>query len=110
MLWALGVAASYDAPLDRVLSSVGQHIFEEGHVTFPILLMHAAFALAEGGVLMYIAKQSHQEGAGAAELRLAIETMQKSDGKLDLGVALNRKHKIIRPFDLSLSGLVMGLV
>ena len=32
MLWALGVAASYDAPLDRVLSIVGQHIFEEGHV------------------------------------------------------------------------------
>ena len=73
-------------------------IFEEGHVSFSILLMHAAFALAEGGVLMYIAKQSHQEGAGAAELRLAIETMQKSDGKLDLGVALNREHKIIRPF------------
>jgi hypothetical protein len=73
-------------------------IFEEGHVSFSILLMHAAFALAEGGVLMYIAKQSHQEGAGAAELRLAIETMQKSDGKLDLGVTLNREHKIIRPF------------
>jgi len=73
-------------------------IFEEGHVTFPILLMHAAFALAEGGVLMYIARQSHQEGAGAAELRLAIESMQKDNGKLDLGVALNRKHKIVRPF------------
>ena len=73
-------------------------IFEEGHVTFPILLMHAAFALSEGGVLMYMAKQSHQEGAGAAELRLAIETMQKSDGKLDLSVHLNRGNKIIRPF------------
>ena len=73
-------------------------IFEEGHVTFPILLMHAAFALSEGGVLMYMAKQSHQEGAGAAELRLAIETMQKSDGKLDLSVDLNRGNKIIRPF------------
>ncbi len=34
MLWALGVAASYDAPLDRVLLIVGQHIFEEGHVFF----------------------------------------------------------------------------
>lgn len=73
-------------------------IFEEGHVTFPILLMHAAFALSEGGVLMYMAKQSHQEGAGAAELRLSIETMQKSDGKLDLSVDLNRGNKIIRPF------------
>ena len=53
-------------------------IFEEGHVTFSILLMHAAFALAEGGVLMYMAKQAHQEGAGAAQLRLAIEDMQNS--------------------------------
>lgn len=73
-------------------------IFEEGHVTFPILLMHAAFALSEGGVLMYMAKQAHQEGAGAAGLRLAIETMQQSDGKLDLSVELNRKNKIVRPF------------
>jgi methyl-accepting chemotaxis protein len=72
-------------------------IFEEGHVTFPILLMHAAFALSEGGVLMYMAKQSNQEGAGAAELRLAIETMQKNDGKLDLSVDLNRGNKIVRP-------------
>ena len=73
-------------------------IFEEGHVTFPILLMHAVFALSEGGVLMYMAKQSHQEGAGAAELRLAIDTMQKADGKLDLAVKLNRDNKIVKPF------------
>ena len=73
-------------------------IFEEGHVSFPILLMHAVFALSEGGVLMYMAKQSHQEGAGAAELRLAIATMQRADGKLDLAVELNRDNKIVKPF------------
>ena len=73
-------------------------IFEDGHISFSILLMHAAFALAEGGVLMYMAKQSHQEGAGAAELRLAIDNMQRSDGKLDLTVALNRQSNIVKPF------------
>ena len=73
-------------------------IFEEGHISFSILLMHAAFALAEGGVLMYMAKQSHQEGSGAAELRLAIDNMQRSDGKLDLTVALNRQSNIVKPF------------
>ena len=73
-------------------------IVEEGHISFSILLMHAAFALAEGGVLMYMAKQSHQEGAGAAELRLAIDNMQRSDGKLDLTVALNRQSNIVKPF------------
>ncbi|APD88468.1 chemotaxis protein [Alteromonas mediterranea] len=73
-------------------------IFEEGHISFSILLMHAAFALAEGGVLMYMAKQSHQEGSGAAELRLAIDNMQRSDGKLDLTVSLNRQSNIVKPF------------
>ncbi|OJF70048.1 chemotaxis protein [Alteromonas sp. V450] len=73
-------------------------IFEEGHVTFPILLMHAAFALSEGGVLMYIAKQAHAEGAGAAVLRMTIENMQQSDGKLDLSIEIDRRHKTVRPF------------
>lgn len=77
---------------------MGLFIFEEGHVTFPILLMHAAFALAEGGVLMYMAKQAHLEGAGAAQLRLAIENMLKEDGKLDLTIAINRENNIVRPF------------
>ena len=76
----------------------GLFIFEEGHVTFSILLMHAAFAVAEGGVLMYMAKQAHQEGAGAAELRLTIESMLKDDGKLDLSVNINRSHAIVKPF------------
>lgn len=73
-------------------------IFEEGHVTFPILLMHAAFAVSEGGVLMYMAKQAHQEGAGAAELRLAIDSMQSNDGKLDLTVAINQNNLVLKPF------------
>jgi len=45
-----------------------------------------------------MAKQSHQEGSGAAELRLAIDNMQRSDGKLDLTVALNRQSNIVKPF------------
>lgn len=73
-------------------------IFEEGHVTFSILLMHAAFALAEGLVLMYMAKHAHDEGAGAAELRLAIETMQQADGRLDLTVQIDQQHDILKPF------------
>ena len=73
-------------------------IFQEGDLTFPILLMHAAFALAEGGLLMYMAKQAHQEGAGAAELRIAIENMQKTEGQIDLSVSFERENEILRPF------------
>ena len=78
-------------------------IFEEGHVTFSILLMHAAFALAEGLVLMYMAKHAHDEGAGAAELRLAIENMQQADGHLDLTIQINQEHAILRPFGVLIS-------
>ncbi|MGK0501472.1 chemotaxis protein [Alteromonas sp. KS69] len=73
-------------------------IFQEGDLTFPILLMHAAFAVAEGGLLMYMTKQAHQEGAGAAELRIAIENMQKSEGQIDLSVSFERENEILRPF------------
>jgi len=73
-------------------------IFEEGHVTFTILLLHAAFAVAEGGVLMYIAKTAHEEGAGAAELSLAINEMQRENNRLDLTVAIDRDNKLLRPF------------
>ncbi|KXJ60931.1 MAG: chemotaxis protein [Alteromonas sp. Nap_26] len=78
-------------------------IFEEGHVTFSILLMHAAFALAEGLVLMYMAKHAHDEGAGAAQLRLAIENMQRADGHLDLTIQINQKHAILKPFAVLVS-------
>lgn len=73
-------------------------IFEEGHVTVPILLMHAAFALAEGFVLMHMSKHAHQEGAGATELRTAIHSMQQKKGQLDLTVPVDRSNNIIRPF------------
>ncbi|GEA07364.1 methyl-accepting chemotaxis protein [Alteromonas sp. KUL42] len=78
-------------------------IFEEGHVTFSILLMHAAFALAEGLVLMYMAKHAHDEGAGAAQLRLAIENMQRADGHLDLTIQINQEHAILKPFAVLVS-------
>lgn len=73
-------------------------IFEEGHITFPILLMHAGFALAEGGLLIYMTKQSHEEGAGAAQLGMAIENMQKTEGQLDLSIAIDTNYATMRPF------------
>lgn len=76
----------------------GLYIFEEGHVTFPILLMHAAFALAEGIVLMYMANQSSREGEGATALRNTIKAMQREPGKLDLSVDINRSNKVVLPF------------
>lgn len=76
-------------------SGASLFIFEEGHVTFSILLLHAVFAVAEGAVLMYMSKVAHEEGAGAAELTLAINNMQKIDNKLDLTVDIDRNNKVL---------------
>jgi methyl-accepting chemotaxis protein len=79
-------------------SGASLFIFEEGHVTFSILLLHAVFAVAEGAVLMSMSKVAHEEGAGAAELTLAINNMQKIENKLDLTVDIDRNNKVLRPF------------
>ena len=47
---------------------------------------------------MYMSKVAHEEGAGAAELTLAINNMQKIDHKLDLTVDIDRNNKVLRPF------------
>ncbi|GGW84392.1 methyl-accepting chemotaxis protein [Alteromonas halophila] len=77
----------------------GVYIFEEGHVTFPILALHATFAVAEGVVLMLIAKRSHNEGAGAAELDRAINEIISQDGMLNLDVSVSDQFAVTRKFN-----------
>lgn len=74
------------------------YVFEEGHVSFNMLLMHAGFALTEGAVLMYMAKQAHQEGVGAAMLSLTISNMQKRSGQLDLSQPIDTTNPVTQPF------------
>lgn len=79
-----------------ILQSQGASVFvfEEGHVTVPMLALHAAFAVAEGVVLMLIAKRSHDEGAGAAELNMAISEIIEQDGTLNLGVDISDRFDV----------------
>ena len=57
------------------VNEVAVYVFEEGHVTFIILVLHALFALVEGGILMYMTKRSQEEGPTRrihrSELRVA---------------------------------------
>jgi methyl-accepting chemotaxis protein len=43
-------------------------IFEEGHVTFSMLVVHALFALAEGGVLIMMTRRMYEEGVASEKL------------------------------------------
>ncbi len=78
------------------------YVFEEGHVTWPILLLHAGFALAEGIVLMLIAQRSFNEGAGAAELRRAFKRTVNQDGTLNLNATVSDNFEVTRDFSLLL--------
>lgn len=54
-------------------SGVDVFIFEEGHVLWGILLLHAFFAVVEGAALMYIAKNAHNEAVTAYAISSTID-------------------------------------
>ncbi|TLX47990.1 chemotaxis protein [Pseudoalteromonas phenolica] len=62
----------------------GVFIFEEGHLLFYILMIHALFAVVEAGVLMYVAKHSHREAVAAHDLSSSVKTILANNGKFDL--------------------------
>lgn len=60
------------------------YIFETGHLTVYILIIHALFALLEAGVLMHVAKLAYQEAVNSFNLSSAIDKIVSKDGKFDL--------------------------
>ena len=62
----------------------GVFVFEEGHLLFYILMIHAVFALVEAGVLMFVAKHSHEEAVAAHELSKNVKSILADNGKFDI--------------------------
>ena len=81
------------------------YVFEEGHVTFIILVLHALFALVEGGILMYMTKRSQEEGVGGAELDAAINKILADRQQLDLRVEVDKSIPMLKRFDELLASL-----
>ena len=67
------------------------YIFETGHITYGILLLHAGFALTEGAVLMLMAHKAKQEGEAGLDIRVAIQKMLESDDSINLDVPINTR-------------------
>ena len=65
---------------------VGVTIFEDGHLSFPILIMHALFAVSECAALMFVAKRSYDEGMNAFALSNTVDRVLAQQGRIDLTV------------------------
>lgn len=74
-------------------------IFEPDHMLFSYLLLHAAFAVAEGLVLMFMAHNAHREGEAAEQLKTAIDKMLNDGNKVNLAVAINSDNQTVVHFN-----------
>ncbi|MEP1447255.1 MAG: methyl-accepting chemotaxis protein [Paraglaciecola sp.] len=73
-------------------------IFEEGRVTFYILLIHAAFAVAEGVILGLMSKNSFNEARGAVILNNTVSGIMHQKGVLNLKVEIPNDVQSIQEF------------
>ncbi|MEQ3514574.1 methyl-accepting chemotaxis protein [Pseudoalteromonas sp. BZB3] len=78
-------------------------IFEEGHLLFYILMIHALFAVVEAGVLMYVAKHSHREAVAAHDLSSSVKTILANNGKFDLASYQPSESKQLADFNKLIS-------
>ena len=83
------------------LQASGQpiYIFEQGHVLYYILGIHAFFAVAEGAVLAYISSTAFNEARTAEVVQNKIhDILQKAD-HIDLTVPLDERSATLQEFN-----------
>lgn len=86
-------------------NGAGIYVFEADHVSFMILLLHAAFALVEGFTLIYMTKRSHDEGVGGAALEIAINSILQDRQHINLRVDIDKSIPMLKRFDELLGAL-----
>lgn len=64
------------------------YVFEASHMAIYILVIHALFAVIEGCILMYIAKDSYDEGLSAYSVQDSIHKILAESGKFNLTVPI----------------------
>ncbi|WP_372767764.1 methyl-accepting chemotaxis protein [Pseudoalteromonas sp.] len=73
--------------------SAALYVFEEGHIHFYILVIHALFAVTEGAVLMYVAKHAHKESVNGFDLSSSVHQIMRENGTFDLSNFYNSQHE-----------------
>lgn len=74
------------------------YIFEQSHLAFYILLVHAAFAIAEGGILMYLAKQAHSEMKASFVLSHTVGQILRDPKYVDLNCTVDTENESLQQF------------
>ena len=96
--WTVFVSAALTIAIHHIgffaLQFYGQpvYIFEEGHVTISILLIHAAFAIVEATILAFIAKKSFLEAYSSFEITNTITNLLKDKNKIHLNMRANNQY------------------
>ncbi len=75
------------------------YIFEEGHLEFYLLVIHALFAVTEAGVLMYFAKFSFNETRANMQVSQSIKEILQKDGHFKLGIHLDKDNPELNDFN-----------
>lgn len=81
------------------MQSMPFYIFEDGHMYFYILLIHATFATLEGAVLMYMANDSHKEAEASVVIGETVKNILAEQGKFDLTVELTDGNRELVEFN-----------
>ena len=79
------------------------YIFQENYVLVYILLIHAFFAIAEGGVLMYISLKAFDEARTAETIQRKIHEVLASENQINLTTELDEKNKTMEEFNRLIS-------
>lgn len=76
------------------LQAVPVYIFESGHLEFKYLVLHAFYAILEGGMLIYVSRRMHLMGVAGAELEHNIQQKMQSENSVKLGLMAETFGKI----------------
>lgn len=82
----------------------GVYIFEDTHLTFSVLLVHAFFAVAEGIVLIYVAQKAERESVSNVTLSSAVDDMM-ADNTITIPSSVKGDSSTIKAFNGLLSAL-----
>lgn len=74
------------------------YIFEEGHLTFGMLFIHAGFAVVEAALLMFVAKNSSREAKAAYVLSHAVDDILKDSNSINLNINIDKDIKELANF------------
>ncbi len=76
------------------MNAVPVYLFEQGHLSFNILVLHAFYAILEGAVLIHISRRMHSMGLAGAELEFNINQKMANENSVKLGHKANTHGRI----------------